>query len=301
MTADRLALYTTIYPAAVPFLGQWHRSVSAQVDQGFDLWVGLDGMTPETVSAAVGTAVRAEWVDGGPAASPTRLRSVAMQAMVQRYPAIVFVDSDDTLLPSRVGAARAQLDDVDVGACALELMDADGRELGITFGPPTPAAAADLLPHANAFGLSNTVYRSTVLRDCLPLPDACVLVDWLLASRAWGLGARLGFDGEAHMRYRQHAANVASFRPPFTAAQVLAATEKVANHFHCLLSDGAAMDAVRAQAFVDAGRRVSRFRDVVRREPAVLHEYVSRLNAMPPTPLWWWQVAHPALENLWTR
>ena len=42
MSAERLALYTTIYPGVEPYLADWIHSVDAQTDRAFDLWVGLD-------------------------------------------------------------------------------------------------------------------------------------------------------------------------------------------------------------------------------------------------------------------
>ena len=61
-----------------------------------------------------------------------------------------------------------------------------------------------LLVRNNVMGLSNTAYRSDLLRRCLPIPTEAELMDWLLAVRSLALGARLQFDPEPRMWYRQY-------------------------------------------------------------------------------------------------
>ncbi len=40
----KVALCTTIYPGVEAYLPDWYRSVRAQTDRDFQLWVGLDGI-----------------------------------------------------------------------------------------------------------------------------------------------------------------------------------------------------------------------------------------------------------------
>jgi hypothetical protein len=108
MSADRLAVYTTIYPGVEPCLAEWLRSVDAQSDRNFDLWIGLDTLTPDDVAAACGRACTAEWVRMTEV-TPAEIRSRSLETLVERYPAVVLVDSDDLLHPSRVSAARQML------------------------------------------------------------------------------------------------------------------------------------------------------------------------------------------------
>jgi hypothetical protein len=48
-------------------------------------------------------------------------------------------------------------------------------------------------------------------------------------------------------------------------------------------------------------RRVRRFDTAMRSAPETLQTYVEQLNQLPPLRVWWWQVAHPDLEFLWTN
>lgn len=300
MRPDHLAVYTTIYPGVEPYLADWYASVQAQTDQRFDLCIGLDLLTPAEVARAIGSMPDARWVGPVADATPARARSDAMALLVEQYPAVVFVDSDDVLLPSRVAAARRMLAHADVAGCALDVMDADGRALGIRFRPPIGADSAALLPRCNVFGLSNTAYRSTVLRRCLPVPDECVLVDWLLATRAWSHGASFAFDATPRMRYRQHPSNVAPMLQPFDDQQVMTATARVLGHYRCLLDASWELPHGQRATLEGECRRVAGFDAAMRQDSRRLAAYVTRLNRLPPTHVWWWQVANPELEQVWT-
>lgn len=301
MCADRFAVCTTAYPGVERFLGHWYQSVEAQRDRAFDLWVALDGLTPADVVRAVGRTPDAEFVTMRPGMTPAQIRSETFSELARRYPAVIPVDSDDVLHPTRVGAARDALRHADLAACALDLMDDCGADLGAVFSVPVEADAAEMLPRYNVFGLSNTAYRSETLRGCLPVPDECVLIDWLLATRAWAGGARLSFDRTPRMRYRQHAANTAPMLPPFDPGQVLTATRRVLGHYAAVLDGGWPLPAsVRARVEAER-RRVRAFDAAVRENPAALARYVDELNALPPMRVWWWQVAHPSLESTWSN
>jgi hypothetical protein len=301
MGADRLALYTTAYPAVERFLADWYGSVVAQSDREFDLWIGLDGLSPERVLAGLGSAARVTWVHGRAGESPAGLRGRAMECMTREYDGIVFADSDDRLEPGRIADARAALVQWDVYACALRIMDEAGHDLGVVFEPPADADVGSLLPRYNVFGLSNSAYRAPVLRNCLPLPAGCVLADWMLATRAWLGGARMDFDRRPGMWYRQYGQNVARVVGPFSSDDVRAAARLVIEHYRLLLSGGAPMPAPEAAALHAARARVERFQRAVTSSDAVCQRYVEALNRLPTRYVWWWCVAHPELEALWSN
>jgi hypothetical protein len=299
MSPERIAVFTTVYPAAGRYLSAWYESVRQQTDQGFDLWIGLDDMTPARVAAAIGEIPEAHWIAGAAGDSPAAIRQAAIDRLVAHYDAVVFVDCDDLLYPSRVAAARAALAACDVVACALDLVDESARPLGRRFAPPEGADTVGMLARCNVFGLSNTAYCCSVLERCRPIPADCQLQDWLLATRAWGTGARLRFESTARMAYRQHGNNVARVEGPFTGPDVLQGTERVRNHYRCVLQADDALDAAVRAAVRDAATRVEAFHAAVTGSEARLLRYVEALNRLPPLSVWWWWVAHPDLEGLW--
>lgn len=300
MRSERLAVYTTMYPGVEPFLPAWRASVAEQTDSAFDLWVGLDLLTPDAVAAAAGATIEARWVQGTQGDTPARIRTAALAMLAERYDAVVLVDSDDVLHPTRVAAARAALQAADVAACALAIGDAEARDLGLRFGPPNGDACA-MLSRYNVFGLSNSAYRSDVLRACLPVHDDCLLFDWLLATRARAIGATMTFDPVPRMTYRQHGANIAGVVPPYSAAYVLRACSLVLAHYEFALDPEWPMSPAWRAELEGARQTARRFATAVTESSGRLERYVAALNTLDPVYVWWWPIAHPALEELWSN
>jgi len=296
---ERLALYTTVYPGVEKYLSAWHKSVSAQTDHDFDIWIGVDELGVNAVIAAMGADPSATWVIAAKGDSPARIRQKAIARMVNEYPAVVFADSDDVLEPTRVEAARRSLEWSDVSGCAMRIVDEQGNDLGIVLKPPEGQEIAGLLPRSNVFGLSNTTYRAQILRQCLPIPADCVMVDWFLITCAWTLSARLDFDFTPRMAYRQHSQNTARVLPPFTPQQVLLATERVLDHYTLVLEKIPELQPQHRIELEAARSRAQAFHMSIRASCDVLHRYVQALNQLPPNPIWWGCVAHPQLEEIW--
>lgn len=293
---------TTVYPGVESFLASWWRSVRDQSDREFSLLIGLDGLSPAQAMDAMGGDPDATWVPAAPGASIAQVRQQAWEALEPDVRAVVLVDADDVLEPTRVAAARAALARADLNACALTLVDADGVSLGRTFPRPPADDPAGVLPRHNVFGLSNSAYRAETLRAALPLPAASVAVDWYLATRTWLQGARISFDATPHMRYRQHDRNLTQIDGPFTPARVLADTRLVRRHLALVLDDVRPADRPDRLARVRSlSEDVELFYHEVASDPGELTLYVDKLDQLPTPAVWWWCVACPALAHLWRR
>ena len=295
-----LAVYTTVYPGVERFLADWYASLRRQTDQDFRLWVGLDVLDVAAAKAAMRGDPDAVWVQGREGDTPGSLRQRALKQVVEHHSAAVLVDSDDIMHPTRVETARKMLRDHDLAGCALRLVDAQGADLGASFGLPSHLAPDAVLPRTNAFGLSNSAARADLLRRCLPIPDAAVLVDWFLSTRAWLLGARLGFSDRVEMDYRQHGSNTARVRAPFSEQQVIEDTARVRGHFRLVLASDLEKAAPgRLEELKAAAADVELFHERVLLSPARLSRYLEALNGRETTMLWWAWVAHPSLRQLW--
>jgi hypothetical protein len=296
-----LALYTTVYPGVEKFLPDWYRSLRVQTDRDYILWVGLDSVGIEAAKDAMGGDPEAIWVPAAAGDTPAQVRQRAFSQLVESCDGVVLVDSDDVLHPPRVASARVALEAGDLAACALRLIDEEGRDMCMTLGLPPNVVPSDVLPRNNVFGLSNTAFRSDILRRCLPIPSSVTLVDWFLATRAWLIGAALSFDPVARMDYRQHTANLAKVVPPYDPVQVIRDTELVRRHFRLVLAtplDGARKDRLAMVARV--ADDIEEFHHRVILQPPKLERYVSAVNALELAPLWWSCVAHPTLRHMWT-
>lgn len=296
----RIALYTTIYPGVEAYLLDWHRSVQAQTDQDFQLWIGLDGIDPETVETVIGAHLEAVWVRSEMGSTPARIRQQSLARIVKDFDAVVLVDSDDILHPTRVAAARKALETSDLAACALRLVNESQQDLQKTLTLPEQTTPDDILPRNNVFGFSNSVYCSELLQRCLPIPADISLVDWFLATRAWLIGARLAFDPMVRMDYRQHGSNMAPIPFPFDANRIIRDTQEVRKHFQVLQASSIEHALPDRWAQVqDVATEVQLFSRYVVSTPNKLESYVHHLNALNPEVVWWWDVAHPALQWMW--
>lgn len=295
-----LAVYTTIYPAAEAYLVDWFHSLRHQTDQNFELWIGLDMLGQEQVQQILGGRVNAHWIVAPSGATVAQVRQHALARIVETCSAVVLVDSDDLLDPTRVGAARASLEESELSGCALCLIDQYGNDLGVAFDLPYGLQPDSVLPRNNLFGFSNSAFRTDLLRRCLPIPSGVVLVDWFLATRAWLFGAKLGFDHVSRMAYRQHPRNTARVRCPFSPDQVLSDTALVRQHFQLLLAQPMQDSRPdRAAAVQRVSADIETFHEQIVSDARRLNDYVQALNDLHPDPLWWASVANPALENMW--
>lgn len=295
-----MAVYTTIYPGVEMYLTDWYRSVREQTDQDFQLWIGLDGIEATAVEAAIGSRLDVVWVPSEPGSTPALIRQGSLAQIIEDFDAVVLVDSDDILHPTRVAAARAALQTSELAACALRLVDQNRHDLRTTLTLPEQTAPDSILPRNNVFGFSNSAYRSELLRRCLPVPTEVALVDWFLATKAWLLGARLAFDPVVRMDYRQHGANMAPIRFPFDANQVIRDTKKVRDHYRLLQTSRFENVLPDRWAQVqEAAADVQLFSEQVTSQPSKLEDYVRNLNRLEPEVVWWWDVAQPALQWMW--
>ena len=296
----KLALYTTVYPGVEPYLPAWYESVQVQSDRDVDLWIGVDALGTSSLEAVFGGS-DLTWVPASKGGTPAEVRQKALSRMLDSYDAVIFVDSDDVMHPSRVAGARVAIEDCELGACAMRLIDDRGGDLQQTFDLPAGVDVDSVLPRNNVFGLSNSVMTTDLLRRCLPIPPEAILVDWYLATRAWLLGARLGFDPTVRMFYRQHGSNTARLRRPFSRQQIAEDAERVRMHFRLLLSgDASGSLPERRERVEQIAADVEVFcREVVTR-PDKLASYLEALNALEEEPLWWSTVANPLLSRFWT-
>lgn len=296
-----LAVYTTVYPGVEKYLVDWYHSVRQQTDQDFQLWIGLDMVEPESIQNLLGDDLNAHWVVAAPRSTIAQVRQQALARIVETCSQVVLVDSDDLLHPTRVAAARAGLESSELVGCALCLIDQQGKDLELTFSLPAQLGPDNVFPRNNIFGLSNSAFRSDLLRRCLPIPASALLVDWFLATRAWLLGARLAFDRVPRMDYRQHSSNTARIKLPFSPDQVTSDTALVRQHFQVVLDEPKQEFLQdRISTLRSMTTEVEAFHQHVVLDAELLNDYVQALNELHPAPLWWSSVANPALKRMWT-
>jgi len=301
MTDNKTALFTTVYPEGRRYLGDWYSSINSQDTRDFDIWIGCDRLSVEEAQKAMGGHIGATWIIRSRNESPIQFRERAIRKMIEQYSEVVFVDSDDILEPSRVSTAQTALQYHDGYGCSMSVISEDGHDLAIKFNRPQKKSFLDIMLRNNIFGLSNSAYRSEMLRKCVPFPKNCVLLDWFIATRAMNNDADMFFDDVARMRYRQHSANIARVLPPFSAEQILYATRLVLQHYGMVLGCIPELSPFFRTQIPLLQNEILVFYDCMIQCPTILDEYIERLNKLPAKHIWWSCVAHPDLEELWRQ
>lgn len=289
----RVAVYTVLYPASLRYFEEFWRSLAPQLEEGFDAIVSLDAVTEDEVRALVGADAAVRFLPAEPGSTPAEIRSTALAHLTGSYDGIVLVDTDDVLLPGRLSGAAAALESVEVHACAMRVVDETLEPIDDVVFAPTPVQVealphdAELLARVNVFGFGNGAYRSDALARSLPVPQDTLMVDWLVASRAYLAGSTFGFDLAPRVLYRQYGRNSAGVLPPFEAWRVKRDALRVADHHEKLLREG--RETVREVAPFERARSLSegflRWLDGEGRAAA----YAERLTHVKRRSWLWWE------------
>jgi hypothetical protein len=294
--ARDFVVYATCYPGVEQYIRQWWESVLGQTDTEFDLAIGLDLITPTEVQELLGTEIKARFLEAPAGATPAGVRNHAFAQLVDHYRGVIMTDMDDILLPDRVRTAKTMLSGSDLSCCAMQVMDVDRLVPDLALDPGN---GTETILVGNVFGLGNTAYRARLLKRCLPVPTDCVLVDWLMATRAVASGARIAIDRVPQMVYRQHPNNTARILPPFSSDHVLRACELVLGHYAMALAEAPERFPHMLSDLKRVAAQAESFRGKIRGSSLMLSQYVAALNQLPVQHIWWDCVAHPALEKIW--
>jgi glycosyltransferase involved in cell wall biosynthesis len=280
----RLAVLTAVYPQAEPFLGDFRRSLLAQDDRDFDLYVLDDGLG-RVAERFAGFAPRLRVVPAS--GTPGAIRKQGLRALAaDGIEAVVFADSDDTCPPDRVAVSRDLL-----GSCRImanELIAfGDGIEgrrplLGHLLDERRELTWVDLVD-GNVLGLSNTAAH---VADLLPhldaIDDRLLAFDWALFTRALYPRGRCRFTTRTATGYRQHGANSAGVLGVDAPSLLRSVRVKTAHY-----ADLAGLDACFARLATGFARLLAAIESDTRQ----LAEYAAYAAEARPAFGPWWSAA----------
>ncbi|MCQ1539547.1 hypothetical protein FTO68_11220 [Methanocalculus taiwanensis] len=299
MNSNLVAVFSTVYPEGTQYLSDWYKSILAQTDGNFDIWIGCDRISVSDAVKGMGGTLTATWILKEENESAIHLRERMVREIVKDYSMVIFVDSDDILMPTRVEAAKEALQSNDFYGCSMTLIDECGANLNRHFHPPEYYDVFDLMVRTNIYGLSNTAYRTDVLEKCLPFPENCILLDWFIATKALNNSAVPYFDEQVRMLYRQHSLNTARVLPPFSCEQILLSTKRVLDHYSCVLAYIPNLSLKFKEKIILAQAEVEEFNIRILESEELLQLYVNELNELSIDHIWWSCLANPQLEEIW--
>ncbi len=288
----KTAVYTTFYPSMFKYADDFLNSVAEQNDSEFDLWISLDGLEPKQIKLPNNLSPNYQQIKQ--AKNPIEMRKLALSEIAKDYDAIVLVDSDDILYPNRVKAAKMSLGNYDVYACSLDLIAEDGKALGLEFRTQNQENWLEFLTDKNVFGFSNTAYRTNILKEIIDIPCQTIMMDWLVVLKALvNQNARLYFDHDIHMAYRQYAKNVNNIISPLSSGNIIRASKLLLDHQ--LILEKELHDI---EPFKKHFATVDLFAEYISNE-ANLANYLRELNSQKQVFYWFEQIAYQELEYLW--
>lgn len=206
-----LAVLTTVYPAALPFLDDFLEGLQNQSDSNFTLFIVNDGVEGlEDLPLGKNFDTRILKASGTPAA----LRRQGIDWVTQDGAEwVVFADSDDICASERVAKIRARRNNADGLFNDLLTFGSHITQEKSLLSPRFKAGDAirpDALVNVNFLGMTNTAAKAKLLKNsAAQIPDDVIAFDWALFTLIALNGAAIRYMDGAPTRYRQHDNNVA--------------------------------------------------------------------------------------------
>ncbi|WP_372763550.1 hypothetical protein [Litorivivens sp.] len=275
MIQTKVAVATTFFPAAHPYLDDFLRSIASQSYSAFDLVILNDGYGPldELAAAHPGVSIR----EVCHSETIAKNREVLLNFVKdQGYESVILADSDDHFDKNRVELSLQLLKRFDVVVNDIALFDDSGIYAENYFSQRIKnGSVLDLsfIREKNIFGMSNSAF-SLHLMDVLTIPDDLVAVDWYIFSRLLrDSDTKAVFTSDTQTYYRQYRENTVGMKK-LTRKSFLQGLDVKDRHYSALLNSDESYRAIR-----DSNRALMC--------KEVDQEYIEKLNSQIPHPLWW--------------
>ncbi len=221
-------LCTSIHSGSINYLNEWWISVLNQTNLDFDIVFSIDGIDFDLDKLLPGhERFNIKLFCFHENKTIGEIRNKLIKYCSENYEKVIFVDSDDILAKNRVSKSLDSLDRFDFTFCKAYLIDEESNELPWVL--KRSLSIKDICEF-NSFGLSNSNYKSFVLREILPIPVDCKIVDWFIATLAFLFRYKYGYIDETFMQYRIYEHNVTKVIPPFNQNDINIKTNYVLNH-----------------------------------------------------------------------
>ena len=209
----KTAFFTTVYAGCEKFLKDFFTSLHNQNYKDFEIVIineSVDALllksflTPEMTVRIVNSA-RADAISN---------RIQGLQYIIETgYDFVVFGDCDDTFSANRVDESLKMLENADIAANELMLVDENLTLLQENYLSQrlnnSQLVNAGFITDKNIFGMSNTALRTEILHNFSEIPDV-IAFDWyFFAELLEETGVSARFTTGCHTNYRQYEMNLA--------------------------------------------------------------------------------------------
>lgn len=230
---NKNVLCTSIHSGSINYLNEWWISVLNQTKLDFDIVLSVDGIDFDLDKLLLGhEQFNIKLFCFNEDKTIGEIRNTLIEYCSENYDKVIFVDTDDILANNRVATSLDSLDQFDFTFCKAYLIDEESNVLPWVL--KRSSSIKDICEF-NSFGLSNSNYKSFVLREILPIPKDCKIVDWFIATLAFLFRYKSGYVSETFMKYRIYEENVTKVIPPFSQNDINIKTNYVLNHYDFIM------------------------------------------------------------------
>ena len=232
---NKNVLCTSIHKGSINFLNEWWNSVINQTNLDFDIVISIDGLNFDLDKLLYGHEkfnIKLFYFNQDKTIG--EIRNIIIEYCSENYDQVIFVDSDDILAKNRVAISVDSLEVYDFTFCKTNLINEEGTDLPWVL---KKNSSINDICEFNSFGLSNSNYNSFVLKEILPVPVDCKIVDWFISTLAFLFRYKFGYLDETFMKYRIYEQNVTKVIPPFNRKDLNIKTNYVLNHFNYIMNE----------------------------------------------------------------
>tara|TARA_A100001037_G_scaffold305127_2_gene344140 strand:+ start:7274 stop:8191 length:918 start_codon:yes stop_codon:yes gene_type:complete len=231
---NKNVLCTSVHSGSIYYLNAWWSSVINQTTHDFDIVISVDGFDFDLDKFLKGHEqfnIQLFYFNYGRTIS--EIRNKIIEYCSENYDKVIFVDTDDVLDKYRVAKSLDSLDAFDFTFCKTYLIDEKGNSLPWML---KKNSSINDICEFNSFGLSNSNYKSYVLKEILPIPKNCEIIDWFISTFAFLYRYKFAYIDETFMKYRIYAQNVTKVIPPYNLNDLNIKTKYVLNHFDFIMN-----------------------------------------------------------------
>lgn len=205
---QKIAIFTTIFPAIEQYLDEFLKSLQGQTCKNFDLVVVNDGC--DGFKKIIDEYSELSVIELKLSETPSKNREFGIRYVKRKkYDVLILADSDDYFEPNRIEVSLNYLKYCDVVVNDLSLVFGGSvyceRYLSKRVANNQKIFLDDIFDK-NIFGFSNTALNVKVI-DVVEMDKELVAVDWFFFSRVLLSGASAVFTNETRTYYRQWRGN----------------------------------------------------------------------------------------------
>ncbi|MEZ4838947.1 hypothetical protein [Flavobacterium sp.] len=277
---NNTAFCSVIFPGNLIYLDDFLCSLENQTDTSFDLLLFNDGVK-ELENYLINRKLSFKIINaiGG---TIGEVRTFLFSYLKQsEYKLFIFGDTDDYFSANRVEDCKKKLDEVDILANDLILVNNEKNEISGPYWVNRPelknTISLNSIKKYNFLGLGNTAIRKEIIPENIHFEPQLIAIDWYFYSIVLKNNWKVRFSFDSFTYYRQHNTNIIG-RKKLSFEEYVKGFNIKLNHYISL--------AKESHDFADLALQYKEFKDKISEDS--YKEKTERINIQ--NPFWWEEI-----------